>query len=127
MDEQRDKKGRHSSHSFGSSPPGLAMPLVLVALLPITWWCIRDSEASRTGRAIFAVCVSVMLWAYMAILQVTRRCRSLGWDRSDLARFLSGGRPSDPEELLVWQWVLQLCYAVLAFAVSIVALALMSK
>jgi hypothetical protein len=88
------------------------MPLVLVALLPITWWLIRDSQSSKAGQVIFAISVSVLLWACTAIFQVCRSGRNLGLKGSNLARFLSGGRPNDPEELLVWQWVLQVCYAV---------------
>jgi hypothetical protein len=126
MDEQLGTKGHDDNWVRGSSPPGLAMPLVLLILTPITWLCIRDSESSKTAQAIVSICVSVMVWICTAIFQVAHRCRSLGWDRLKLARFLSGGRPSDPEELLVWQWVLQLCYAVAAFALCMIALTLLS-
>jgi hypothetical protein len=126
MDEQRGDQGRNVMRSLGESLPGLGMPLVLVALLPITWWLIRDSQSSKAGQVIFAISVSVLLWACTAIFQVCRRGRKLGLNRSNLARFLSGGRPSDPEELLVWQWVLQVCYAVAVFVICMVALTLTS-
>ncbi len=126
MDERRGDRGRNVIQALGESPPGLAMPLVLMVLLPITWWLIRDSESSKAGRVIFAVSVSVMLWALTAILQVCRRGSKLGLNRSNLARFLSGGRPSDPEELLLWQWVLQVCYATAAFVICMVAWTLTS-
>jgi len=122
MDEQRGDRGRNVIRALGEAPPGLAMPLVLVGLLPITWWLIRGSESSKAGQVIFAVSVSVMLWASTAIFQVCRRSRKLGLNRSNLARFLSGGRPSDPEELLLWRWVLQLCYATAVFVICMVAL-----
>jgi len=126
MDERRGDRGRNVIQALGESPPGLAMPLVLMALLPITWWLIRGSESSKAGRVIFASSVSVMLWALTGIFQVCRRGRKLGLNRSNLARFLSGGRPSDPEELLLWQWVLQVCYATAAFVICMVALTLTS-
>ena len=122
----RGDRSRNVIRALGESPPGLAMPLVLVALLPITWWLIRDSESSKAGQVIFAVSVSVMLWALTGIFQVCRRGRKLGLNRSNLARFLSGGRPSDPEELLLWQCVLQVCYATAAFVICMVALTLTS-
>lgn len=111
---------------LSKSPPGLVMPTVLVALLPITFWAIRDSESSKAAEAIFALSVSVMLWACVSIFQVSRRCRKLGWNRSNFTRFLSGGRPIDAEELLVWQWVLQTCYATAVFVLCIIALTLTS-
>lgn len=126
MVEQRGDRSRNDIRVLGESPPGLAVPMVLVAVLPITWRLIRDSESSKAGQVIFALSVSVMLWASTAIFQVCRRCRKLGWNRSNFTRFLSGGRPSDPEELLVLQWVLQVCYATAALVICMVVLALTS-
>ena len=125
-ENRRDAAPGKVIRALGQSPPGLAMPIVLVALLPITWWSIRDSESSKAGQVIFALSVSAMLWACIAIFQVCRRGRKLGLNRSNLGRFLSDGRPSDPEELLLWQWVLQVCYATAAFVVCMVALTLTS-
>jgi len=126
MDKHGGDRWGKVIRALGKSPPGFAMPMVLVAILPITWWLIRDSESSKAGQVIFALSVSVMLWASTGIFQVCRRCRKLGWNRSTLARFLSSGRPSDAEELLVWQWVLQVCYAIVALVVCLVASTLIS-
>ena len=102
------------------------MPIVLVALLPITFWSIRDSESSKAGQVIFALSTSVMLWIGTSIFQVSRRCRKFGWNRSNFTKFLSEGRPSDPDELLVWQWTLQVCYGTAVFVMRTIALTLRS-
>ena len=43
MDERRGDRGRDIIQALGESPPGLVLPLVLMALVPITWWLIQDS------------------------------------------------------------------------------------
>ena len=126
MDEQSGDKGRATIRELGKSPPGLVMPIVLVALLPITFWSIRDSESSKPGQVIFALSVSVMLWVGTSIFQVCRRCRKFGWNRSNYTKFLSEDRPSDPDELLVWQWTLQVCYGTAVFVMCMIALTLTS-
>ena len=105
------------------SPPGWALPIVLIGLLPFTYWSIRDSEPSKFGQVIFALSVSIMLWSGASLFQVSRLCRKFGLNREAYTRFLSCGRPDDKDELLLWQWTLQSCYAIAAFVVCMIALA----
>ncbi|MFZ0886679.1 MAG: hypothetical protein WAN14_24970 [Candidatus Acidiferrales bacterium] len=46
----------------------------------------------------------------------------MGWRRSHFTRLLMGGRPSDPEELVIWLWVRQNYYGLITLAVSVLAL-----
>lgn len=78
MGERPCDKGRNSIRArSGKSPPGLVMPIELAAVLPVTFWLIRDSESSEAGRVIFAISVSVMLWACRSIFQVV--ADAAGW------------------------------------------------
>lgn len=97
------------------------MPIVLAALLPITYRRVRDSESSNVRGVIFALSVSVIVWADMSAFQVVRQCRKLGWQRANLTQCILGGRPTDPDALLVWQWLWQICYAAAALALCVVA------
>jgi hypothetical protein len=126
MAQQSSERRREPVRDLGRFAPGLLMPIVLVALLPITFWSIRDSGSSKSGRAIFALSVSVMLWICTSIFQVCRGCRKLGWNRSTFTKFLSNARPDDPDQLFVWQWVLQACYSTGAFVICMIALTLTS-
>jgi len=59
--------------------------------------------------------------------RVVRGCQKLGWKRSNYTRFLSGPRPTDtgePDELVIWRWTLQLCYALLAVVLCVLAIVL---
>jgi hypothetical protein len=126
MDEQRGNKFQFSVREFGKAPPGFVLPLVLLAALPITFWAVRESHSSAIPPMIVAIFVVSAIWAAVAMIQVTRRARNLGWQRSHLTRLMLGSRPGDPEELLIWQWVLQTYYASLALALCVLALYLMS-
>jgi len=48
--------------------------------------------------------------------------RKLGWNRRNYTQFLAGPRPSDGDELVVWRWTFQLCYALLAVVLCVLAI-----
>jgi len=127
MNEQEHAKLRDTLQSLGNSPPGSVLPLVLTALVPVTWLLIRDSASSQAGQLIFAISVSAMLWFMVAIFQVCRACQKLGWKGANYTGLVLGPRPTDSEELFVWLWTLQACYAVGALSAFVVVLALTSS
>ncbi|HSY59494.1 MAG TPA: hypothetical protein VK795_08040 [Terriglobales bacterium] len=61
-------------------------------------------------------------WAAISMLVVYRQWRRLGLTPSGRAKVLSGSRPSDPDELFIWRWILSLCCAVLLGVLSVLAL-----
>ena len=66
------------------------------------------------------------VWATVSILQVNIRCRRIGFRRSNLTRLLSGPRPTEPSELVIWQWVLEVCCAILMLVLCMFALPFIS-
>ena len=101
---------------------GFAVLLGFATVLSSVVWLSRVHHATIPD----AVCQTLICfsfgWAYLAIWKVHRGCRKLGWDRSHYTLMLSGPRPDDPDVLLIWQWTLQLCYAVLAVVLCVLAL-----
>jgi hypothetical protein len=73
---------------------------------------------------------SMVVFAVSAATAVTNRPifrrasfrRRLGWNRSNMTKLLTGSRPDDPDELFIWQWTLQLCFAIVSVVLCVVAL-----
>lgn len=97
------------------------MPILFLAAFPVTFWLLRDQESSLVRRIFFTLSVLSILWAALSILQVMIRFRKMGFRRSNLTKLLMGPRPSDMNELLIWQWALQSCYAALVLVLCLVA------
>jgi hypothetical protein len=96
--------------------------LAFAAVLLFVVWFARSHKATIPDNvALTLVCFS-FAWGYLAMWRVVRGCRKLGWKRSNYTRFLSGPRPGDPDELVIWRWTFQLCYALLAAVLCVLAI-----
>jgi hypothetical protein len=103
---------------------GLTVLLTLAAVLLFVTWSAQSHHATIPDNvALTLVCFS-FAWVYLAMWRVLRRCQKLGWTRSNYTQFLFGPRPGDPDELVIWRWTLQLCYAGLAVALCVLAIVL---
>lgn len=107
-----------------AAPSGLAALFGFVAILLYLVWRARARSATIPEPAALSLICFSFGWAYLSMWRVVRGCRRLGYDRSNFTKLLSGPRPDDPDELLIWDWTLQLCYAVFAVLLCVAALAL---
>jgi hypothetical protein len=101
---------------------GLGVLLGFLAVVLFTVWFARAHHAIMPMSAVLTLTCFSFGWAYLSIWQVHRRCRKFGLNRSNYTQLLSGPPPEDPDELFIWQWTLQLCYAVLALVLFLVGL-----
>ena len=105
-----------------NSSYGLVVLLGFVAVLLFVVWRARTSSvAIPLPMALSFICFSFG-WVYLASWKTVWGCRKIGYDRSNFTKLLSGPRPDDPDELLIWNWTLQLCYAVFAVLLCVLAL-----
>jgi hypothetical protein len=105
-----------------TSSYGLVVLIGFVTVLVFVVWRARASAVAIPGSLALGFISFSFGWAYLSMWRTVRGCRKLGYDRSNFTKLLSGPRPDDPDELLIWNWTFQLCYAV--FAVLLCALAL---
>jgi hypothetical protein len=88
---------------------------------------LRKSEVTVPDAVCLALICFSFGWAYLAMWRVYRGCSKLGWSRANYTQFLSDPRSDDPDELLIWRWTLQLCFAVLAIVLCVLACAFAAK
>jgi hypothetical protein len=120
--------GKASSKTgiFAQDRSGLVVLLAFVAVLLSVVWIVKAQHATiPEGLGMTLFCLPLG-WAYLSMWSVFRRCRKLGWTRSNYTQFLSDPRSNDADELFIWRWTWQLCYAVLAVVLSVLALAFTS-
>ena len=93
----------------------------VVVLLFILWMAraYRTEIPDAVGLAM--ICFSFG-WVYLALWKLDRGRRRLGWNRSNMTKLLTGPRPDDPDELFIWQWTLQVCFAILSAVICVVVL-----
>jgi hypothetical protein len=95
-------------------------------------WCLQSamlrfgSHESITEPVALALITLSFAWAALSLWKVQRARRKLGWKPSDFTRFFWGRRPEDSDELVVWRWTLQFCYAILAFVFFVMVLVFMT-
>ncbi len=122
MDQDTNKNASRSTAILARDPWGLAVLLGFVAILLAVVWFARTHHATIPAALVITlVCISFG-WASLAMWQVHRGCRKLGWDRSHYTQLLAGLRPDDPNALFIWFWTLQLCYAILAVVLCMLAI-----
>jgi hypothetical protein len=118
------KRGSRWAGKLARPSSGLMALLGFATILVFVVWFFRARHATIPENvALTLICFS-FAWTYLAMWRVVRGCRKLCWKRSNYRQFLSGPRPGDPDELVIWQWTFQLCYAVLAVVLSVFAIVL---
>jgi len=96
--------------------------LGFAAVLLLVSWFYRAHHATVPDNVVLTLVCFSFGWTYLAIWRVSRGCRKLGWSRSNYTQFLSDPRSADPDELAIWRWTLQLCYAILALVLCLLAI-----
>jgi hypothetical protein len=104
-------------------PSGLTVLLGFVAVLLFLAWLYPAHHAMMPDNAALTLVCFSFGWTFLAMWQVSRGCRKLGWKRSNYTQFLSGPRPADPDELAIWRWTFQLCCAILALVLCVLTIA----
>lgn len=104
-----------------SSGLGVLVGFVVVLLCVVL--LARAHHATIPNDVALTLICFAFGWVYLALWKVHRGCRRLGWDRSHYTQLLSGSRPDDPDELLIWWWTLQLLNAILAVVLCVLAIA----
>jgi hypothetical protein len=103
---------------------GLAVLVGFVAILLFLSWNARAHRTEIPDAVVLATICFSFGWVYLALWELDRGRRRLGWNRSNMTKLLTGPRPDDPDELFIWQWTLQLCCAILSVLLCVVALTL---
>ena len=102
---------------------GLTILLGFAGVLLSVVWFVRAHHATIPDNVVLTLICFSFGWTYLAMWKVGRGCRKLGWNRSNYTQFISGPRPADPDELVIWRWTFQLCYAILAVVLCVLAIA----
>ena len=66
-------------------------------------------------------------WALVSMFLASHHARALGLTRMQSAQLLSGSRPTDPDELIVWRWMLQFCCGALVGILCVVAVVFLRR
>jgi protein-S-isoprenylcysteine O-methyltransferase Ste14 len=101
---------------------GLTVLIGYVVVLLFTVWLARAHRIEIPDAAVLAMICFSFGWVYLALWKLDRGRRRLGWNRSNMTKLLTGSRPDDPDELFIWQWTLQLCFAIVSVVLCVVAL-----
>jgi hypothetical protein len=124
MNRNPIKKALGPTMVFAKLRSGIVILLVLIGvLLRVVWFARSHGTTLQTATVLTLIC-SAFGWTFLAIWQVNRGSRKLGLNRSTYAQFLSGPRSNDPDENFLRQWTLQLCCAILAVVLCVLAIAL---
>jgi hypothetical protein len=102
---------------------GLTVLVGYVVVLLFIVWMARAHRMEIPDAVVLAVICFSFGWVYLALWKLDRGRRRLGWNRSNMTKLLTGLRPDDPDELFIWQWTLQLCFAIVSVVLCVVALA----
>jgi len=105
---------------------GLAVLVGYVVVLLFVVWIARAHRTEIPDAFVLTMICFSFGWLYLALWKLGRGGRRLGWNRSNMTKLLTGPRPDDPDELFIWQWTLQVCFAILSVVVCVVVLTLMA-
>jgi hypothetical protein len=125
MDGDPNKNARGPIRILATAPWGLTVLLGYVAVLCSVVWFARVHYTTIPDAVFLTLICLSFAWTFLSIWQLQRGGRKLGWNRSNrtnYAQLLSGPPPDDPDLLFLWRWTLQLCYAVLAGVLCILAI-----
>jgi hypothetical protein len=128
MDKHRHNDPSNSTAILTKAPPsGIVVLVGYVAVLSFLTWTARAHRTEIPDAVGLAMICFSFGWTYLAIWKLVRGGRKLGWNRSNLTKLLTGPRPDDPDELFIWQWTLQLCYASLSVVICVAALSFLGS
>lgn len=101
-------------------------PAVIFALtIAAVWMAVSGPHSETALSAISWVVAFNMIWGGVSLLLLMRGRGKLGPNRRrDIG--LLAEKPDHPDELFVWNWTLQLCCAVIAVVICVIALVIAS-
>ena len=126
MEQDPNKNASRSTGILTQAPWALAVLFGFGTVLCSMVWFARARNATIPDAVFFTLICFSFGWTYLAIWQVIRGGRKLGWNRSNRSnstQLLSSPPPDDPDLLFLWRWSLQLCYSTLAVVLCMLAIA----
>jgi len=99
--------------------------VAFVLIIPLSLWFAWSRHVSVVEVAYSVVetlfCFSSAL-VLVSLLRFQRSLRRLGLSGVEAKMLLSGSRPSDPDELLVWKWAWRFMYGIITGLACMMAL-----
>ena len=94
-------------------------------VIPLTLW-FAWAHRLTASEVLYSVVETVfcLSWGFVLVsmLQVHRSLRRLGLSGTEAKMLLSGTRPRDPDELLLWKWAWRFMYGIIATLACMMAL-----